>query len=197
MAGENVPGIPGACATRNVTYLARGPLYPFTHIFKTTSVHAMNLSCLIILKFCTEQRSVIQFYLSQNNTNELSNCTTKTTGLLLIQMGIHNLTHWRLKKLLMFRIHHFHMHYIDWKCLKFRWQFHWSKCVSGSPIDIGSSFALNKRQTIIWTSDGSGGVSLTFRELSKIISRKYIMCQIPRYQLTSYLLFHWGWITNR
>ena len=23
--GENVPGIPGACATRNVTYLARGP----------------------------------------------------------------------------------------------------------------------------------------------------------------------------
>ena len=25
--GENVPGIPGACATLNVTYLARGPLY--------------------------------------------------------------------------------------------------------------------------------------------------------------------------
>ena len=24
--GENVPGIPGACAIRNVTYLARGPL---------------------------------------------------------------------------------------------------------------------------------------------------------------------------
>ena len=24
--GENVPGIPGACATRNLTYLARGPL---------------------------------------------------------------------------------------------------------------------------------------------------------------------------
>ena len=24
--GENVPGIPGACATRNFTYLARGPL---------------------------------------------------------------------------------------------------------------------------------------------------------------------------
>ena len=23
--GENVPGIPGACATRNITYLARGP----------------------------------------------------------------------------------------------------------------------------------------------------------------------------
>ena len=27
MAGENIPGIPGACATRNVTYLARGPWY--------------------------------------------------------------------------------------------------------------------------------------------------------------------------
>ena len=25
MSGENVPGIPGACATRNVTYLVRGP----------------------------------------------------------------------------------------------------------------------------------------------------------------------------
>ena len=25
--GENVPGIPGACATRNFTYLARGPWY--------------------------------------------------------------------------------------------------------------------------------------------------------------------------
>ena len=26
--GENVPGIPGACATRNFTYLARGPWSP-------------------------------------------------------------------------------------------------------------------------------------------------------------------------
>ena len=25
--GENVPGIPGACATHNFTYLVRGPLY--------------------------------------------------------------------------------------------------------------------------------------------------------------------------
>ena len=24
--GENVPGIPGVCATRNFTYLVRGPL---------------------------------------------------------------------------------------------------------------------------------------------------------------------------
>ena len=29
--GGNVPGIPGACATRNVTYLARGPL-PWYHV---------------------------------------------------------------------------------------------------------------------------------------------------------------------
>ena len=27
VARENVPGIPGACAPRNFTYLARGPLY--------------------------------------------------------------------------------------------------------------------------------------------------------------------------
>ena len=26
--GQNVPGIPGACATRNITYLARGPWQP-------------------------------------------------------------------------------------------------------------------------------------------------------------------------
>ena len=25
--GENIPGIPGACKTRNFTYLVRGPLY--------------------------------------------------------------------------------------------------------------------------------------------------------------------------
>ena len=30
-AGENVPGIPGACATCNFTYLVRGPLYTLTH----------------------------------------------------------------------------------------------------------------------------------------------------------------------
>ena len=29
--GENVPGIPGACATRNFTFLARGPLLHFWH----------------------------------------------------------------------------------------------------------------------------------------------------------------------
>ena len=29
--GENVPGIPGACATRNFTYLARGPMKIWCH----------------------------------------------------------------------------------------------------------------------------------------------------------------------
>ena len=31
--GENFPGIPGACATRNITYLARGPLQKFRFVF--------------------------------------------------------------------------------------------------------------------------------------------------------------------
>ena len=31
--GENVPGIPGACATRNFTYLARGPLWDFIWVY--------------------------------------------------------------------------------------------------------------------------------------------------------------------
>ena len=35
--GENVPGMPGACATRNFTYLARGPCYRnTTDCFKHT-----------------------------------------------------------------------------------------------------------------------------------------------------------------
>ena len=33
--GENVPGIPGACATRNFTYLVRGPWY--NHVRFTTT----------------------------------------------------------------------------------------------------------------------------------------------------------------
>ena len=35
--GENVPGILGACATRNFTYLVRGPNYPTTQWVKATS----------------------------------------------------------------------------------------------------------------------------------------------------------------
>ena len=30
-SGENVPGIPGVCATRNFTYMARGPWYEWNH----------------------------------------------------------------------------------------------------------------------------------------------------------------------
>ena len=33
--GENVPGIPGACATRNFTYLVKGPIGEVNAIFKT------------------------------------------------------------------------------------------------------------------------------------------------------------------
>ena len=35
--GENVPGIPGACATHNFTYLVRGP-YGNNYIFSVVSV---------------------------------------------------------------------------------------------------------------------------------------------------------------
>ena len=43
-AGENVPGIPGACATRNFAYLARGPLspllfFPSDHVKQRAEVH--------------------------------------------------------------------------------------------------------------------------------------------------------------
>ena len=35
--GENIHGIPGACATRNFTYLARGPLHQMSGILYRTS----------------------------------------------------------------------------------------------------------------------------------------------------------------
>ena len=46
-AGENVPGIPGACATCNFTYLVRGPytamrLQDFTRSYSNTFVHLLN-----------------------------------------------------------------------------------------------------------------------------------------------------------
>ena len=47
--GENVPGIPGACATRNFTYLVRGP-WSTTHFCNETSTvywcMASNLKAL-------------------------------------------------------------------------------------------------------------------------------------------------------
>ena len=35
--GENVPGIPGACATRNFTYLARGPCCHLASVLQCTT----------------------------------------------------------------------------------------------------------------------------------------------------------------
>ena len=42
--GENVPGIPGACATRKFAYLARGPWIRRALIWKYTSIHSFHLS---------------------------------------------------------------------------------------------------------------------------------------------------------
>ena len=45
-AGENVPGIPGSCATRSFTYLVRGPSIPqfvlIDHILPRNTPHAHN-----------------------------------------------------------------------------------------------------------------------------------------------------------
>ena len=50
-AGENVPGIPGACATRNFTHLARGPLQ-WRHISITRSESAVtrlfSFNCFLV-----------------------------------------------------------------------------------------------------------------------------------------------------
>ena len=50
-SGENVPGIPGACATRNVTYPVRGPLILENMIYlipnkNTTMLHTWMLRLL-------------------------------------------------------------------------------------------------------------------------------------------------------
>ena len=42
MAGENIPGIPGTCATRNFTYLARGPWWKaqvYDNVFHVNTLH--------------------------------------------------------------------------------------------------------------------------------------------------------------
>ena len=46
--GENVPGIPGACATRNFAYLARGPFSAISRMIRSGKYRWMvcNASCL-------------------------------------------------------------------------------------------------------------------------------------------------------
>ena len=51
--GENVPGIPGACVTRNFTYLARGPLLATSHtplIDGSTATRLGLCSCLCVCR---------------------------------------------------------------------------------------------------------------------------------------------------
>ena len=43
---ENVPGIPGACATRNFIYLARGPWKGFCHPYYYTVTNSFGVCCL-------------------------------------------------------------------------------------------------------------------------------------------------------
>ena len=53
--GENVPGIPGACVTRNFTYLARGPLLATSHtplIDGSTATRLGLRSCLCVCRPC-------------------------------------------------------------------------------------------------------------------------------------------------
>ena len=50
--GENVPGIPGACATRNFAYLVRGPCSPDdTPHFIVRSSHFRRVFCTEVLQF--------------------------------------------------------------------------------------------------------------------------------------------------
>ena len=48
--GENVPGIPGACAARSFTYLARGPCYVHVICRKNTFFKLLSLSILLFIQ---------------------------------------------------------------------------------------------------------------------------------------------------
>ena len=47
--GENVPGIPGACATRNFTYLARGP---WSGPIQTPYMMEVQITCFCVILVC-------------------------------------------------------------------------------------------------------------------------------------------------
>ena len=49
--GENVPGIPGACGTRDFTYLSRGPCSPL-------NVHTVMLYWVRIMTWCRHQQPI-------------------------------------------------------------------------------------------------------------------------------------------
>ena len=63
--GENVPGIPGACATHNITYLVRGPLTfgkmnrcSKIYLVQTNWTYALNDDNKLYVMFCTVARFV-------------------------------------------------------------------------------------------------------------------------------------------
>ena len=74
--------------------------------------------------------------------------------------GLHNqdpLTHWGREKWTPFRRRHFQMHFLEWKCINFYYNFtqvcsQWSnEQYSSTGSDNG--FAPSRRQAIIWTND--------------------------------------------
>ena len=60
-AGENVPGIPGACATCNFTYLVRGPWHKATENY-------IQLLCFGFLQGCHFFPMILFIYFTDNRT---------------------------------------------------------------------------------------------------------------------------------
>ena len=61
--GENVSGIPGACATHNFKYLARGPwnkqIYPCTNFSSSMLIKAIPLEISHINRRCLSEVSIV------------------------------------------------------------------------------------------------------------------------------------------
>ena len=78
--GENVPGIPGACATHNYTYMARGPWW-FVCQKKITRAWKSNCTPqnVFVMQLLIHNPDTLNFYEKKNRTNaKFSFCHERT-----------------------------------------------------------------------------------------------------------------------
>ena len=80
-SGENVPGIPGACAKRNLTYLARGPLILLDFVNKK----------LTLLELPAKRSATIHFTVSNHMLHfDISRECSALQGVMHQWAGAHN-----------------------------------------------------------------------------------------------------------
>ena len=73
--GENVPGIPGACANRNFAYLARGPWFQVMTYCQTAPRYHLN-HCWFVIRRSPKIKNTVNA-LENNQYNAFKNCAFK------------------------------------------------------------------------------------------------------------------------